>query len=137
MSKEHEDNIQKEFDKAEAVQVEATETPNPVVETLGKVDTNRQMNKVTSDDPEIKRLNAMVGYTRLDLNSFPSRGKFYRDDFEIHIRPAKVAEIRNFSTIDEANLREVDEGLNNLVISCSKVMYGTQLFKWRLQLLVL
>ena len=126
MSKEHEDNIQKEFDKAEAVQVEATETPNPVVETLGKVDTNRQMNKVTSDDPEIKRLNAMVGYTRLDLNSFPSRGKFYRDDFEIHIRPAKVAEIRNFSTIDEANLREVDEGLNNLVISCSKVMYGTQ-----------
>jgi hypothetical protein len=126
MSKEHEDNIQKEFDKDEAVQVEATETPNSVVETLGKVDTNRQMNKVTSDDPEIKRLNAMVGYTRLDLNSFPSKGKFYRDDFEIHIRPAKVAEIRNFSTIDEANLREVDEGLNNLVISCSKVMYGTQ-----------
>ena len=126
MSKEHEDNIQKEFDQAEAVQVEATETPNEVVQTLGKVDTNRQMNKVTSDDPEIQRLNAMVGYTRLDLNSFPSKGKFYRDDFEIHIRPAKVAEIRNFSTIDEANLREVDEGLNNLVISCSKVMYGTQ-----------
>jgi len=126
MSKEHEDNIQKEFDKDEAVQVEATETPNSVVETLGKVDTNRQMNKVTSDDPEIKRLNAMVGYTRLDLNSFPSKGKFYRDDFEIHIRPAKVAEIRNFSTIDEANLREVDEGLNNLVVSCCKVMYGTQ-----------
>jgi len=126
MSKDHEDNIQKEFDKAETVQVEATETPNTVVETLGKVDTNRQMNKVTSDDPEIKRLNAMVGYTRLDLNSFPSKGKFYRDDFEIHIRPAKVAEIRSFSTIDENNLREVDEGLNNLVISCSKTVYGTQ-----------
>ena len=126
MSKEHEDNIQKEFDKDEAVQVEATETPNSVVETLGKVDTNRQMNKVTSDDPEIKRLNAMVGYTRLDLNSFPSKGKFYRDDFEIHIRPAKVAEVRNFSTIDEENLREVDEGLNNIVVSCCKVMYGSQ-----------
>ena len=120
MSKEHEDNIQKEFDKAETVQVEATETPNNIVESLGKVDTNRQMNKITSDDPEIKRLNAMVGYTRLDLNSFPSRGKFYRDDFEIHIRPAKVAEVRSFSTIDEGNLREVDEGLNNLIISCSK-----------------
>ena len=126
MSKEHDDNIQKEFDKAEAVQVEATETPNNVVENLGKVDTNRQMNKITSDDPEIKRLNAMVGYTRLDLNSFPSGGKFYRDDFEIHIRPAKVAEVRSFSTIDENNLREVDEGLNNLIISCSKTTYGTQ-----------
>ena len=126
MSKEHEDNIQKEFDKAEAVQLEATETPNEVVQDLGKVDTNRQMNKITSDDPEIKRLNAMVGYTRLDLSSFPSKGKFYRDDFEVHIRPAKVAEIRSFSTIDENNLREVDEGLNNLVISCSKTVYGTQ-----------
>jgi hypothetical protein len=126
MSKEHDDNIQREFDKAEAVQVEATETPNNVVENLGKVDTNRQMNKITSDDPEIKRLNAMVGYTRLDLNSFPSGGKFYRDDFEIHIRPAKVAEVRSFSTIDENNLREVDEGLNNLIISCSKTTYGTQ-----------
>ena len=68
----------------------------------------------------------MVGYTRLDLSSFPSKGKFYRDDFEVHIRPAKVAEIRSFSTIDENNLREVDEGLNNLVISCSKTVYGTQ-----------
>jgi len=131
MSKEHEENIQKEFDKAEATQVEATETPNEVVQSLGKVDTNRQMNKVTSDDPEIKRLNAMIGYTRLDLNSFPSKGKFYRDDFEIHIRPAKVAEIRNFSTIDENSLRDVDEGLNNIVISCCKVVYGTQRGSYR------
>ena len=132
MSKEHEENINKEFAKAEGthetegIQVEATETPNTVVKELGKVDVNRQMNKVTADDPEVKRLNAMIGYTRLDLNKFPSKGKFYRDDLEIHIRPAKVAEVRSFSTIDEEDLMEVDEGLNNLIISCCKVMYGTQ-----------
>jgi len=126
MSKEHEENIKKEFAAAEGIAVEATETPNEIVTELGKVDVNRQMDKVTADDPEIKRLNAMVGYTRLDLNSFPSRGKFYRDDFEIHIRPAKVAEIRSFSIIDEDNLKEVDEGLNNLVLSCTKIMYGNQ-----------
>ena len=48
------------------------------------------------------------------------------DDFEIHIRPAKVAEIRAFSIIDEDNLKEVDEGLNNIVLSCTKIMYGNQ-----------
>jgi len=126
MSKEHEENIKKEFAESEGISVEATETPREVVKELGKVDVNRQMDKITSDDPEIKRLNAMVGYTNIDLNTFPSGGKFYRDDFEIHIRPAKVAEIRSFSTIDENNLREVDEGLNNIVLSCCKVMYGNQ-----------
>ena len=122
---EHEDNIKKEFAAAEGISVEATETPNKVVKDLGTVDVARQMGKITSDDPEIKRINAMVGYTALDLNEFPSKGKFYRDDFSIHIRPAKVAEVRSFSTIDENNLREVDEGLNNIVVSCSKVMYGS------------
>jgi hypothetical protein len=126
MSKEHEENIKKEFAAAEGIAVEATETPNEIVKELGKVDVNRQMDKVTADDPEIKRLNAMVGYTRLNLGEFPSRGKFYRDDFEIHIRPAKVAEIRAFSIIDEDNLKEVDEGLNNIVLSCTKIMYGNQ-----------
>jgi hypothetical protein len=126
MSKEHEENIKKEFAAAEGIAVEATETPKETVKELGKVDVNRQMDKITSDDVEIKRLNALVGYTKLDLTTFPSRGKFYRDDFEIHIRPARVAEIRAFSTIDENNLKEVDDGLNNIVLSCSKVQYGNQ-----------
>lgn len=131
MSIEHEENIKKEFENAESIQVEATEVPNDVVETLGKVDVNRQMNKITGDDPEIQRLNAMIGYTRLDLNSFPSKGKFYRDDFEIHIRSARVAEVRSFSTIDEANLMEVDGGLNDIIIACSKVIYGSQKGSYR------
>ena len=126
MSKEHEENIKKEFKATEGVQdTEAVETPTEVVKDLGKVDTSRQLNTVTPDDPEIKRINELVGYTRLDLSTFPSKGKFYRDDFEIHIRAAKVAEVRNFSTIDENNLKEVDEGLNNIVVSCSKVQYGS------------
>ena len=124
MSKEHEENIKKEFEAAEGIQ-DTTATSEKVTD-LGKVDTSRQLNTVTADDPEIKRINELVGYTRLDLSSFPSKGKFYRDDFEIHIRAAKVAEIRAFSTIDENNLKEVDEGLNNVVVSCCKVQYGSQ-----------
>ena len=84
------------------------------------------MDHTSPDDPEIKRLNSLVGYTPLNLNEFPSKGKFYRDDFEIHIRSAKVAEVRAFSTVDENNLKEVDDGLNNLVLSCTRIMYGSQ-----------
>jgi hypothetical protein len=126
MSKEHEENIKKEFAAAEGIAVEATETPKEVVTELGKVDVSRQMDHTSPDDPEIKRLNSMVGYTALNLNQFPSKGKFYRDDFEIHIRAAKVAEVRAFSTVDENNLKEVDDGLNNIVLSCTKILYGNQ-----------
>jgi len=126
MSKEHEENIKKEFAAAEGIAVEATETPKEVVTELGKVDVSRQMDHTSPDDPEIKRLNSMVGYTALNLSQFPSKGKFYRDDFEIHIRAAKVAEIRSFSTVDENNLKEVDDGLNNIVLSCTRILYGNQ-----------
>ena len=126
MSKEHEENIKKEFAAAEGIAVEATETPKEVVTDLGKVKVQRQMDHTSPDDPEVKRLNSLVGYTKLDLNQFPSGGAFYRDDFEIHIRAAKVAEIRAFSTVDENNLKEVDDGLNNIVLSCTKIMYGNQ-----------
>ena len=126
MSKEHEENIKKEFAAAEGIAVEATETPKEVVTELGKVDVSRQMDHTSPDDPEIKRLNSMVGYTALNLSKFPSKGKFYRDDFEIHIRAARVAEVRAFSTVDENNLKEVDDGLNNIVLSCTKILYGNQ-----------
>jgi hypothetical protein len=126
MSNEHEENIKKEFAKAEGISVEATETPTEVVKDLGKVETKVQKNIVTSDDPEIQRIQALTGYTKLNLNAFPSKGKFYREDFEIHIRPARVQEIRAYSTIDEENLKEVDEGLNNIIVGCCKVQYGNQ-----------
>lgn len=127
MSKEHEDNIKKEFEKAEGIEkVQDTTATQEKVTDLGKVDTSRQLKTTSPDDPEIKRINEMHGYTSLNLSDFPSKGKFYRDDFEVHIRAARVAEIRAFSTIDENNLKEVDDGLNAIVISCCKVMYGTQ-----------
>ena len=127
MSKEHEDNIKKEFEKAEGIEnVQDTEATQEKVTDLGKVDTSRQLKTTKADDPEIRRINEMAGYTPLNLGDFPSKGKFYRDDLEIHIRAARVAEIRAFSTIDENNLKEVDDGLNNIVVSCCKVMYGNQ-----------
>jgi len=113
----YEDDIKKEF--------EATTEGTEKVTDLGTVDPSR-MKKVDLDDPEIKRLNELTGYIELDLNVLPSAGRFYREDFEIHIRAARVGEIRDFSMLDETNLKDADDRLNNILASCSKVRYGQQ-----------
>lgn len=130
----HEDNIKKEFEAAEGIQdTEATVKTNEdgVVTELGKVDTTRGSGITSPDDPEIQRIQALAGYVKLDLGNFPSRGKFYREDFEIHIRAARVGEIREFSTLDEDNILDVDEKLNSILVNCTKIMYGTQRGSYR------
>jgi len=121
MDSEYEKNIQKEFEQME---VTASETQARVTD-LGQVDSNR-LRRVDPDDPEVKRLNDLVGYIKLDLSLLPSGGRFYREDFEIHIRAARVGEIRDFSTMEETNVRDIDEKLNGIIVQCSKIMYGSQ-----------
>jgi hypothetical protein len=121
----HEDNIKREFEEAEGL-YETVQTESGKVTSLGKTDPKRTLNLTTADDEEVKRLNEMVGHQRLDLGLLPSKGRFYRDDFEIFIRAARVGEIRDFSTIDENNIKDVDEKLNGILINCAKVMYGPQ-----------
>lgn len=130
----HEDNIKKEFEAAEGIQdTTATVTTNDdgTVKELGKVDTTRGSGITSPDDPEIQRIQSLAGYIKLDLRSFPSGGRFYRDDFEIHIRAARVGEIREFSTLDEDNILDVDEKLNSILVNCTKVMYGNQRGSYR------
>lgn len=130
----HEDNIKKEFEAAEGIQdTEATVKTNEdgVVTELGKVDTTRGSGVTSVDDPEIQRIQSLAGYIKLDLNLFPSGGRFYRDDFEIHIRAARVGEIREFSTVDEENIMDVDEKLNSILVNCTKIMYGNQRGSYR------
>jgi hypothetical protein len=89
------------------------------------------MGITSPDDPEIRRIQELTGYMKLDLGNLPSAGKFYREDFEIHIRAARVGEIRDFSTIDEENIRDVDEKLNSILVGCTKIMYGNQRGSYR------
>ena len=127
----HEDNVKKEFEAAEAIQAEAVVINEEKVTNLGKIDPTRGMGITSPDDPEIKRIQELVGYMKLDLGNLPSGGKFYREDFEIHIRAARVGEIRDFSTIDEDNIRDVDEKLNAILVGCTKIMYNTQRGSYR------
>jgi len=129
----HEDNIKKEFEAAESIQDTAAVVTDEsgTIKELGKVDTTRGSGVVSPDDPEIKRIQSLAGHVKLDLTQFPSGGRFYREDFEIHIRAARVGEIRDFSTVDEDNILDVDEKLNSILVNCTKIMYGTQRGSYR------
>jgi hypothetical protein len=105
----HEEALQREFEEKEGLT------------TLGKV----QVNENKSEDPEIVRLKEMTGHVELLKDNLPSRGRFYRKDMKILIRAAKVSEVRDFSTMDETNLLDVDDKLNKILVSCVKVVFAS------------
>jgi hypothetical protein len=125
----YEEDIKKEFEAAEGI--ETHETTNERTTSLGKVDMTRGSGITSPDDPEIKRIQELAGHLLLNLSLLPSGGRFYREDFQIHIRAARVNEIRDFSTVDEENLKDVDDKLNSILVSCIKVMYGNQKGSYR------
>jgi hypothetical protein len=126
----HEERIKKELELLDnAIPVDVTETQyadDGKVSSLGQIDPTRRRDIATPDDPEVRRLNELIGHQRVNLSDLPSRGRFYREDFEILVRPARVGEIRDYSTIDENNMRDIDEKINSLLVSCIKIMYGSQ-----------
>lgn len=122
MADNYEESVRKEFEAAEGLSQEPQDVK---VTDLGQVDSTR-LRRVDPNDPEIKRLNELVGYIKLDLGLLPSGGRFYREDFEIHIRAARVGEIRDFSMMEETVVRDIDEKLNGIISQCTKIMYGTQ-----------
>ena len=125
----YEEDIKKEFQEAEGIVT--PEITEERVTSLGKVDMTRGSGITSPDDPEIKRIQELAGHIPLNLSLLPSGGRFYREDFEIHIRAARVNEIRDFSTVDEENLKDVDDKLNSILVSCIKVMYGSQKGSYR------
>lgn len=87
-----------------------SETPEPI--DLGKVNMDRFATQRAAD-PDVH-----LGYHNIELGNLPSGGKFYPQDCSISIRAAKVAEIRQFSTVDENNLLDIEDKLNYIIKSC-------------------
>ena len=83
---------------------------------LGSINMDR-FKPDTAQSPDLA-----LGWHELPLDSLPSKGRFYPEGTSIKIRSAKVAEIRHFSTMDENNLLDIDEKLNAIVESCTKVI---------------
>ena len=93
--------------------VENQENPKPV--DLGSIN----MDKFKQQ--EAKEADVVLGYHAIPIKSLPSAGMFYPEGVELHIRSAKVVEIRHFSTMDENNILDVDEKLNSILESCTRV----------------
>lgn len=66
-----------------------------------------------------------LGWKNLPMHMLPSRGLFYPEGTRIAIRPAEVREIRQFSTIDEDDMLDIDNKLNFVLDSCCKIKFST------------
>jgi hypothetical protein len=92
---------------------------------LGRVD----MNSFGPATPE--RSDNILGWHDVNLADLPSKGKFYPADLRMQIRSAKAAEIRHFSTMDEANYLDMEEKLNSIIESCCKLESGTRRLSYK------
>ena len=121
MSTDNDSNLEEHY-KNMVQSVENQEVHEPEVQpvqeaplNLGKVN----MERFTGEKAEDADFH--LGYHNIPLLSLPSGGMFYPEGTEISIRSAKVAEVRQFSTIDESNVLDIDDKLNAIVDSCVRI----------------
>ena len=98
---------------------------DPEKKSLGNINDRRQEFE-SEDDARIERVKSRIGYIELIQENLPSAGKFYPVGTKIFIRAASVKEVRAFSTIDETNPSDMDEKLNDILLTCSKIELGNK-----------
>ena len=122
---QYQEDANKTFEAA--MEQKSTERPS-----LGHVDVTRNKgHQIDENDPEYIKMKEFAGFVDLPLENLPSAGRFYREDMRIKIRPALTKEIRNYSMIDENNLQDVDEKLNDILVSCVKVAFGESMGSYK------
>ena len=116
MNESYEDQVLKEF--------EETQEQN-VVTSLGNIKDAKQDDEDNAYvEEELNRVNRLRDYHNIPLDCLPSLGRFYPDNIRISIRAARVDEIREFSAIDEKDIKDVTDKLTYMVSQCVKVYYG-------------
>lgn len=114
----YEDDVLREFNESQkGIDPNVTKSTD-----LGRV--NLQDGLDINDDPNIKRINASVGFLNVPLEDLPSCGRYYPDNTKISIRAAKVGEIREFSTINEEDPKDVTDKMTYILSQCVKIYYG-------------
>ncbi len=62
-----------------------------------------------------------IGYHVLPINTLPTGGMFYPDDFEVSIRAARGEEIKHWSTMNESDLMSVNNATNFIIERCVNI----------------
>lgn len=118
MNESYEEQVLREFEASQA-----QEEPN-VVTNLGNIKDNKPKEDDRYLDKELSRVDRLRDYHNIPLDCLPSLGRFYPDNIRISIRAARVDEIREFSAIDENDIKDVTDKLTYMVSQCVKVYYG-------------
>ena len=118
MTDSYEDQVLKEFEESQP-----KEEPT-IVTDLGNINDNKPKEDDRLINDELSRIGKLRDYHNIPLDCLPSLGRFYPDNTQISIRAARVDEIREFSAIDENDIKDVTDKLTYMVSQCVKVYYG-------------
>ena len=117
INESYEDQVLKEFEGTQPQEEPKKST------SLGNIRDLRP-NEVERDfDEELSKVNKLRDYHNIPLDCLPSLGRFYPENTRISIRAARVDEIREFSAIDETDIKDVTDKLTYMVSQCVKVYY--------------
>ena len=117
MNESYEDQVLREFEETQE-----KEEPK-VVTDLGNINDGKKDIERHLDD-ELSRVGRLRDYHNIPLDCLPSLGRFYPENTQISIRAARVDEIREFSAIDENDIKDVTDKLTYMVSQCVRVYYG-------------
>ena len=109
-------------DLENAINIEQKETK---ITSLGRSE-RIDYSKESVDDTNLKH-----GFFSVDINEFPSKGRFYPRGTKVRIKAATVKDIRNFSALDDSNPYEVDEALVELLSNCVRVSFPDKIASWK------
>ena len=127
MNESYEDQVLREFEGTQEKEEPKKEEPKKeepkVVTNLGNINDNKKEDERYFDE-ELSRVDRLRDYHNIPLDYLPSLGRFYPDGTRISIRAARVDEIREFSAIDENDIKDVTDKLTYMVSQCVKVYYG-------------
>lgn len=70
------------------------------------------------------------GWIPLDRKEFGMRSKFYPASWTFYIRPATVQAIKNWMSVDEENLLQLNEVFNEIIKLCVKIKDGDSIISW-------
>ena len=119
INESYEDQVLREFEESQVQEQEETK----IITNLGNIKDNKKENDEYLDN-ELLRVDRLRDYHNIPLDCLPSLGRFYPDNTRISIRAARVDEIREFSAIDENDIKDVTDKLTYMVSQCVKVYYG-------------
>lgn len=129
---DYEKDLLNEFAKGEQAENETvfpkTEETEPITD-LGRVEIKSNPNGigkgVLDNDPAIQKMQQLTNYVPINMADLPTMGKYYDENVSIYIRAARVAEIREYSMMDETNAADILDKMNYILSSCTKVMFGS------------